>query len=146
MQDPWCLMHDAWCNTLVDLVFVRTVYIPNLNLLPSLEVFHNTLVDLIFLRTVNIPNLSLLPCLEVAYDAWCNTLVDLILVRTVNIQNLSLLPCLEVVVIGLKDICPFHFNPIFNERYLICMNIWLKPNFSCVSKRERLVNTDWSPS
>ena len=31
----------------------------------------NTLVDLIFLRTVNIPNLSLLPCLEVAYDAWC---------------------------------------------------------------------------
>ena len=30
---------------------------------------HNTLVDLIFVRTVNIPNLSLLPCLEVAYDA-----------------------------------------------------------------------------
>ena len=29
----------------------------------------NTLGDLIFLRTVNIPNLSLLPWLEVAYDA-----------------------------------------------------------------------------
>ena len=29
----------------------------------------NTLVDLIFLRTVNILNRSLLPCLEVAYDA-----------------------------------------------------------------------------
>ena len=27
---------------------------------------HNTLVDLIFVRTVSIPNLSLLPCLEVA--------------------------------------------------------------------------------
>ena len=30
---------------------------------------HNTLVDLIFVRTVNIPNLSLLPWLELAYDA-----------------------------------------------------------------------------
>ena len=28
--------------------------------------YHNTLVDLIFVKTVNIPNLSLLPCLEVA--------------------------------------------------------------------------------
>ena len=28
--------------------------------------YHNTLVDLLFVRTVNIPNLSLLPCLEVA--------------------------------------------------------------------------------
>ena len=27
---------------------------------------HNTLVDLIFVRTVDIPNLSLLPCLELA--------------------------------------------------------------------------------
>ena len=26
----------------------------------------NTLIDLIFVRTVNIPNLSFLPCLEVA--------------------------------------------------------------------------------
>ena len=30
--------------------------------LPS---YHNTLVDLIFVSKVNIPNLSLLPCLEV---------------------------------------------------------------------------------
>ena len=28
---------------------------------------HNTLVDLIFVRSVDIPNFSLLPCLEVAY-------------------------------------------------------------------------------
>ena len=28
--------------------------------------YHNTLVDRIFFRTANIPNLSLLPCLEVA--------------------------------------------------------------------------------
>ena len=28
---------------------------------------YNTLVDPIFVRTVSIPNLSLLPCLEVAY-------------------------------------------------------------------------------
>ena len=28
---------------------------------------HNTLVDLIFVRTDNIPNLSLLPCLEVVF-------------------------------------------------------------------------------
>ena len=27
--------------------------------------YHKTLIDLIFVRTVNIPNLSLLPCLEV---------------------------------------------------------------------------------
>ena len=33
------------------------------------EAGRNTLVDFIFLRTVNIPNLTLLPCLEVAYDA-----------------------------------------------------------------------------
>ena len=32
-----CMMHDAWCNTLVDLKFVRTVSIPNLSLLPCLE-------------------------------------------------------------------------------------------------------------
>ena len=32
------MMHDAWCNTLVDLIFVRTVSIPNLILLPCLEV------------------------------------------------------------------------------------------------------------
>ena len=29
-----CMMHDAWCNTLVDLIFVRTDSIPNLSLLP----------------------------------------------------------------------------------------------------------------
>ena len=36
---------------------------------------HNTLLDLIFVRTVNIPNFSLLPCLEVTWcmmhDVWC---------------------------------------------------------------------------
>ena len=32
----------------------------------SSSTYHNTLVDLIFVRTVNIPNISLLPCLEVA--------------------------------------------------------------------------------
>ena len=63
---------------------------------------HNKLVDLIFVRTVNIPNLSLLPCLEMVYhkrssSTYHNTLVDLIFVRTVNIPNLSLLPCLEMV-------------------------------------------------
>ena len=31
-------MHDALCNTLVDLIFVRTFSIPNLSLLPCLEV------------------------------------------------------------------------------------------------------------
>ena len=33
----------------------------------SSSIYHNTLVDLIFVRTVNIPNLNLLPCFEVAY-------------------------------------------------------------------------------
>ena len=37
-DDAWCMMHDAWCNTLVDLIFVRTVSIPNLSLLPCFEV------------------------------------------------------------------------------------------------------------
>ena len=66
------------------------------------DVTCNTLVHLIFVRSVNIPNLSLLPCLEVAYDAcmmydaWCNTLVDLIFVRTVSVPNLNLLPRFEV--------------------------------------------------
>ena len=32
----------------------------------SSSTYHNTLVDLIFVRTVNIPNLSILLCLEVA--------------------------------------------------------------------------------
>ena len=44
MHDARCRMHDEGCNTLVDLIFVRTV---------------------------NIPNLSLLPCFKVAYDTWC---------------------------------------------------------------------------
>ena len=90
MHDAWCMMHDAWCmmhNAWCMMYDARC----------------NTLVHLIFVRTVNIPNLSLLPMLEVAYDAWCmmhdawcNTLVDLIFVRTVSIPNISLLPCFEV--------------------------------------------------
>ena len=55
--------------------------------------YHNTLVDLIFVRAVNIPNLRFLTAM---HDAWCYTLVYLIFVRTVSIPNLSLLPCLEV--------------------------------------------------
>ena len=34
---------------------------------------HNTLVDLIFVRALNIPNLSLLPCLEVFYVCFGQT-------------------------------------------------------------------------
>ena len=32
------MMHDAWCNTLVDLIFVRAISIPKLNLIPYFEV------------------------------------------------------------------------------------------------------------
>ena len=42
------LMHDARCNALVDLIFVRTVNIPNISLLPCLEVakfFFDKLTD-----------------------------------------------------------------------------------------------------
>ena len=51
MMDARCKMHHASCM--------------------MYDAWYNTLVDLIFERTVNIPNLSLLPCFEVAYDAWC---------------------------------------------------------------------------
>ena len=56
--------------------------------------YHNTLVDLIFVRTVNIPNLSLLPCLEVVFhrrssSTYHNTLVYIIFMRTVSIPNLN---------------------------------------------------------
>ena len=37
MHDPWWVMHDALCNTLVDLIFVRTVNIPSLSLLTFLR-------------------------------------------------------------------------------------------------------------
>ena len=76
--------------------------------------YHNTLVDLIFVRTVNKPNLNLLPCLEVASRlkvvflrrsegclpqkvvfhqrlslTYHDTLVDLIFVRTVYNKMLT---------------------------------------------------------
>ena len=35
--------------------------------------YHNTLIDLIFVRAVNIPNLSLLPAM---HDAWCMMVED----------------------------------------------------------------------
>ena len=82
---------------------------------------HNSLVDLIFVRTVNIPNFSLLPCLEVAWcmmhdewcmmhDAWCNTLVDLIFVRAFSIPKLNFIPCFEVA--------KFFFDKLTNETKL----------------------------
>ena len=36
-----CMLYDAWCNTLVDFIFVRTVNILNFSLLPCLEVAYN---------------------------------------------------------------------------------------------------------
>ena len=71
--------------------------------LPIEVVFHyNTLVHLIFVRAVNIPNLSFLPAVHDAWcmmhDAWCNTLDDLIFVRAVNIPKPSLRPCIKAAL------------------------------------------------
>ena len=38
MDDAWYMMHDAQCNPLVYLIFVRTVNKQNISLLPCLEV------------------------------------------------------------------------------------------------------------
>ena len=119
------MFSSTYHNTLADLMFLRTVNLPNLSLLPSLEVassakvifhqrssstYHNTLVDHTFVRALSITNPSLLPTTKLYYlqcmmhDAWCNTLVDLVFVRTVNIPNFSLLPCLEVAYIFFDEL------------------------------------------